>query len=103
MGPSPSRATIIVIPFVQAARTLRGGTPLRRQMQGLERDRAPARARTLHADQRRHDMDHYADDRAALTAHLDLQAPSTSGTPPVAAKSCTTSPDTVRAAWRKRY
>jgi hypothetical protein len=35
-----------VIPFVRAARTLRGGTPLRRQMQGLERDRAPAWART---------------------------------------------------------
>ena len=34
-----------------------------------------------------HDMDHYADDLAALTAHLDLRTPSMSGTPPVAARS----------------
>jgi pimeloyl-ACP methyl ester carboxylesterase len=37
-----------------------------------------------------HDMDHYADDLAALTAHPISRMPSTSGTPPVAAKSCTT-------------
>ena len=49
-----------------------------------------------------HDMDHYADDLAALTAHLDLEDAVHVGTPPVAARSCTTSPDTVRAAWRKR-
>jgi len=33
-----------------------------------------------------HDMDHYADDLAAVTAHLDLRAPSMSGTPPAAAR-----------------
>ena len=34
-----------------------------------------------------HDMDHYADDLAAVTAHLDLETPSTSATRPVAARS----------------
>ena len=46
-----------------------------------------------------HDMDHYADDLAALTAHLDLKKRSTSAIPPVAAKWCVTSPGTVKAAW----
>ena len=49
-----------------------------------------------------HDMDHYADDLAAVTAHLDLRTPSTSGTRPAAARSCATSPGTARAAWRRR-
>ena len=49
-----------------------------------------------------HDMDHYADDLAAVTAHLDLRTPSTSGTPPAVARSCTTSPGTARAAWPRR-
>jgi alpha-beta hydrolase superfamily lysophospholipase len=36
-----------------------------------------------------HDMDHYADDQAALTAHLDLKdAIHTSAIRPAAAKSC---------------
>lgn len=35
-----------------------------------------------------HDMDHYADDLAALTSHLDLETPSMSGTPPAAVKWC---------------
>ena len=51
-----------------------------------------------------HDMDHYADDLAAVTA--PSRSPgrrSTSGTPPAAARSCATSPGTVRAAWRRRY
>ena len=50
-----------------------------------------------------HDMDHYADDLAALTPISISRTPSTSDTPPAAAKSCTTSPATVRAAWRKPY
>jgi non-heme chloroperoxidase len=33
-----------------------------------------------------HDMDHYADDRAALTAHLDLKKAIDVGIPPVAAR-----------------
>src|SRR5580698_7348698 len=32
----------------------------------------PTWPRTIHPDRNRHDMDHYADDLAALTAHLDL-------------------------------
>ena len=49
-----------------------------------------------------HDMDHYADDLAAVTAHLDLRDASTSGTPPAAAKSCATWPGTARAGWPER-
>jgi len=49
-----------------------------------------------------HDMDHYADDLAALTAISISRMPSTSGTPPAAARSCATSPGTVRAASRRR-
>src|SRR2546428_1691842 len=37
-----------------------------------------------------HDMDHYADDLAALTAHLDLKGADMSATRPGAAKWCTT-------------
>jgi non-heme chloroperoxidase len=48
-----------------------------------------------------HDMDHYADDLAALTAHLDLKAPFTSATRPVAARLHVTSRATVRAASRR--
>jgi len=33
-----------------------------------------------------HDMDHYADDLAALTAHLDLKTSFTSAIPPAAAR-----------------
>jgi non-heme chloroperoxidase len=33
-----------------------------------------------------HDMDHYADDLAALTAHLDLKMPSMLAIPPAAAR-----------------
>ena len=44
-----------------------------------------------------HDMDHYADDMAAVTAHLDLHDAVTSGTRPAAARWCATSPATVRA------
>ena len=43
-----------------------------------------------------HDMDHYADDLAAVE-HLDLHERSTSGTPPAAARSSATSPGTARA------
>lgn len=49
-----------------------------------------------------HDMDHYADDLAALTAHLDLKTQFTSGIPPAAARWCTTLPATARAGWRRR-
>jgi non-heme chloroperoxidase len=49
-----------------------------------------------------HDMDHYADDLAAVTAHLDLRTRSMSGTPPVAARWCATSPGTARAGWPGR-
>ena len=49
-----------------------------------------------------HDMDHYADDLAALTAHLDLKERSMSATRPAAAKWCTTWRGTARAAWPKR-
>ena len=37
-----------------------------------------------------HDMDHYADDLAAVTAHLDLKEACISATRPAAAKSFTT-------------
>ena len=43
-----------------------------------------------------HDMDHYADDLAAVVDHLDLRDASTSATRPAAAKSCTTSRATAR-------
>ena len=49
-----------------------------------------------------HDMDHYADDLAALTAHLDLRTPFTSAIPPAAARWCTTSRGTARAGCRRR-
>ena len=45
-----------------------------------------------------HDMDHYADDLAAVTAHLDLHDAIHVGHSPVAARSCTTSPATARGA-----
>jgi len=41
-----------------------------------------------------HDMDHYADDLAALTAHLDLKNAIRVGTPPAVAKSLVTSQGT---------
>jgi len=49
-----------------------------------------------------HDMDHYADDLAALTAHLDSRTPCMSAIPPAAARSCTTLPAMAKAAWQKR-
>ena len=49
-----------------------------------------------------HDMDHYADDLAALTAISISAARCTSGIRPAAAKWCGTSPATARAGWRKR-
>lgn len=49
-----------------------------------------------------HDLDHYADDLAVLTAHLDLKdavhvGHSTGGT-----KWCATSPVTAKAGWQRR-
>ena len=49
-----------------------------------------------------HDMDHYADDLAAVTAHLDLKNAVHVAIPPVAAKWCTILRSMVRAAWRKQ-
>ena len=49
-----------------------------------------------------HDMDHYADDLAALTAHLDLKVQSTSATPPAGARWCATWRATARAASPRR-
>src|SRR5947209_409899 len=49
-----------------------------------------------------HDMDHYADDLAAVTAHLDLRDAVHVGHSTGGGRSCTTSPGMVRAAWRKR-
>ena len=49
-----------------------------------------------------HDMDHYADDLAALTAHLDLKGRCMSATRPAAAKWCTTWRATAKAGWQKR-
>jgi non-heme chloroperoxidase len=48
-----------------------------------------------------HDMDHYADDLAALTAHLDLKEAVHAATQRGAAKSCTIWRGTVQAAWQK--
>ena len=50
-----------------------------------------------------HDMDHYADDLAALTAHLDLNDAVHVGHSTGGARSSTTSPGTARAASRKRF
>ncbi len=49
-----------------------------------------------------HDMDHYADDLAALVAHLDLKDAVHVGHRPVAAKWCAIFADTVRAALQGR-
>ena len=49
-----------------------------------------------------HDMDHYADDLAALTAHLDLKGAVQVGDRPAAAKRCTTWRATAKAGWRRR-
>ena len=46
-----------------------------------------------------HDMDHYADDLAALTAHLDLRTQSMLAIPRAAAKWCATSHGMARATW----
>ena len=46
-----------------------------------------------------HDMDHYADDLAELTAHLDLKGAVHVGHPPAAARWCTTSRATAKAGW----
>jgi non-heme chloroperoxidase len=48
-----------------------------------------------------HDMDHYADDLAALTAHLALHDAVHVGHSTGGGESCTTSPDTARAASAK--
>ena len=64
----------------------------------------PAGARALHPDRRR--SRHGPLRRrpgCADCASRSPGMPSTSGTPPVVAKSCTTSPDTGRAVWRKRF
>jgi len=45
-----------------------------------------------------HDMDHYADDLAALTAHLDLKNAVHVGHSPAAVRWCTISPASARAA-----
>jgi pimeloyl-ACP methyl ester carboxylesterase len=47
-----------------------------------------------------HDMDHYADDLAALTAHLDLRE--AWGTPPAAVKWYTTWHAMEKQGWQKR-
>ena len=49
-----------------------------------------------------HDMDHYADDLAAVTAHLDLKNAVHVGHSTAAARWCITSPATARAGWRRR-
>jgi non-heme chloroperoxidase len=49
-----------------------------------------------------HDMDHYADDFAAVTKHLGLRTPSISVIRPAAARWCTISPGTGRTGWRRR-
>jgi len=49
-----------------------------------------------------HDMDHYADDLAAVTAHLDLKNAIHVGTRPVAVRLCITSHATAKAGCRKR-
>jgi non-heme chloroperoxidase len=49
-----------------------------------------------------HDMDHYADDLAALTAHLDLKSAVHVAIRPAAAKWCTTWRATAKAGWPKR-
>ena len=49
-----------------------------------------------------HDMDHYADDLAALTAHLDLKSAVHVTIRPAAAKWCTTWRATAKAGWPKR-
>jgi non-heme chloroperoxidase len=49
-----------------------------------------------------HDMDHYADDLAALTAQLDLERRCMSATRPAAARWCATSRATARAGWPRR-
>src|SRR5438309_9464684 len=46
-----------------------------------------------------HDMDHYADDLAALTAHLDLKTRSMSAIPPAAARLCIISHGMAEAGW----
>ena len=49
-----------------------------------------------------HDMDHYADDLAAVDRSISISTTrSTSGTRPAAARSCTTSRVTARVAWSK--
>ena len=49
-----------------------------------------------------HDMDHYADDLAAVTAHLDLEDAVHVGHSTGGGRWCATSPDTARAVWRRR-
>ena len=49
-----------------------------------------------------HDMDHYADDLAALTAHLDLTNAVHVGHTPAAGRSCITLPAMAKAAWQRR-
>jgi non-heme chloroperoxidase len=49
-----------------------------------------------------HDMDHYADDLTAVTAHLDLHDAVHVGHSTGAARSCATSPGTARAGSRRR-
>jgi non-heme chloroperoxidase len=49
-----------------------------------------------------HDMDHYADDLAALTAHLDLKNAVHVGHSTGGVKSCATSPGMARSGWRRR-
>jgi non-heme chloroperoxidase len=46
-----------------------------------------------------HDMDHYADDLAAVTAHLDLHDAVHVGTRPAAARWHATSPGRAKAGW----
>jgi non-heme chloroperoxidase len=49
-----------------------------------------------------HDMAHYADDLAALTAHLDLKTPSMSAIPPAAARWRTIWDDMATAEWPRQ-
>ena len=49
-----------------------------------------------------HDMDHYADDLAALTAISTSRTRCMSATPPAAAKWCATWRATAKAGWRRR-
>jgi non-heme chloroperoxidase len=49
-----------------------------------------------------HDMDHYADDLAEVTAHLDLKTQFMSVIPPAAVRWCATSRATAKAACPRR-